>query len=74
MAQVPAPLNVVEALSYSPEEKGMNKLIEGARQALKAAKCDHDLIPQPRPNTGLRQDLFKFYCPKCQCFLYMTEE
>lgn len=41
-----------------------NKIIEGAKQALEVAKCDHTLIPQP-PLT-INSKLDRFYCPKCR--------
>lgn len=46
----------------------MNKILEGAKEAVKVAKCDHNLIVQPRlsPNTVLE----RFFCTKCKATIY----
>lgn len=46
----------------------MNKIIEGAREAVKVAQCDHDLIPQPA--LVAKPVLDRFYCTKCGATIY----
>ncbi len=46
----------------------MNKILEGAKQAIEVAQCDHEMIPQPRLNRSTTLD--RFYCPKCQATFY----
>ena len=42
----------------------MNKIIEGMKQAVEVAKCDHDLIVQPR--LSAEATLERYYCTKCK--------
>lgn len=46
----------------------MNKILEGAKEAVKVAKCEHDLIVQPR--LQIRPTLERFVCTKCQATFY----
>lgn len=46
----------------------MNKIIEGLKEAVEVAKCDHELIPQP--SLVSKSVLDKFYCPKCGATIY----
>lgn len=47
----------------------MNKIIEGAKEAIEVAKCGHqEKILQP-PLT-VKSNLDRFYCPKCGATLY----
>jgi hypothetical protein len=46
----------------------MNKIIEGAKDAVKVAKCDHNLIVQPR--LEINPMLERFYCTKCNATIY----
>jgi RNase P subunit RPR2 len=48
----------------------MNKILEGAKEAIKVAKCDHDLIVQPRPVSKSPPTLKRFYCTKCHATFY----
>lgn len=47
----------------------MNKILEGAKEAVKVAKCDHELIPQPQ--TVRKPVLDRFYCPKCGATIHI---
>ncbi|WP_164718650.1 hypothetical protein [Bradyrhizobium sp. LVM 105] len=46
----------------------MNKILEGAKEAVKVAECDHDLVVQPR--TTANPVLERFYCTKCKATFY----
>lgn len=46
----------------------VNKIIEGAKQALEVARCDHEMIPQPPLKADSKLD--RFYCPKCKGTFY----
>jgi hypothetical protein len=46
----------------------MNKIIEGAKEAVRVAKCDHDLIVQPRLTAN--PVLERFFCTKCKATFY----
>jgi RNase P subunit RPR2 len=47
----------------------MSKIVEGAKEALEAAQCDHaEMIPQPPLTLNSKMD--RFYCPKCKAHLY----
>lgn len=46
----------------------MNKILEGLKEAVAVAKCDHDLIVQPRPMG--KPVLERFYCTKCKATFY----
>lgn len=46
----------------------MNKIIDGLKEVLEVAKCDHDLVVQPRLTT--KPVLERFYCPKCKATIY----
>lgn len=46
----------------------MNKIIEGAKQAVEIAQCNHELIPQPPLVPNSKMD--RFFCPKCKATLY----
>lgn len=46
----------------------MNKILEGAKEALKVAKCDHDLIQQPE----MTEKLVCYYCTKCQAKFWIN--
>jgi hypothetical protein len=46
----------------------MNKIVEGAKEALKAAQCDHDLIVQPRLTANPKFE--RFACTKCFATLW----
>jgi hypothetical protein len=46
----------------------MNKILEGAKEAVKVAQCDHDLVVQPR--TTANPVLERFYCTKCKATIY----
>lgn len=50
----------------------MNKIIEAAKEAVKIAKCDHEMIPQPRRTRNSKLD--RFYCPKCGGTFYQPNE
>lgn len=50
------------------QELSMNKIVEGLKEAVKVAKCDHELIPQPM--IGHKPVLDKFYCTKCGATIY----
>lgn len=46
-----------------------DKIIEGAKEAVKVAQCDHDgMIEQPRLTPNSKMD--RFYCPKCGATMY----
>lgn len=46
----------------------MNKILEGAKEAVKVAGCDHDLIVQPRLTADTT--LERFHCTKCKATFY----
>lgn len=46
----------------------MNKILEGAKEAVKVAKCDHDLTVQPRLTAN--PTLERFVCTKCYATFY----
>jgi hypothetical protein len=50
------------------QESSMNKILEGAKDAVRVAKCDHDLVVQPRLTAN--PALERFYCTKCQATIY----
>ncbi len=46
----------------------MSKLIEAAKEAVKVAECDHDLVRQP--DLTRKSTLARFYCRKCNATIY----
>lgn len=50
----------------------MNKILEGAKEAVKVAKCDHDLELLPRDSVSSAGALFDRYrCSKCMCVMWV---
>lgn len=47
----------------------MNKIIEGAKQALKFAKCDHHLVPV-NPDVKDPSKFQRWYCDRCHAIIY----
>jgi len=42
----------------------MNKIIEGAKEALKVAKCEHALVMTPKQPSDRRY--VRQFCPRCE--------
>lgn len=49
----------------------MNKIIEGAKEALKVAKCDHELVLLKRPGTAILPEFDRYSCNKCLAVLWV---
>lgn len=50
----------------------MSKILEGAKEAVKVAQCDHDLQYLSRDSTSSAGALFDRYrCDKCQCVMWV---
>lgn len=49
----------------------MNKILEGAKQALQAAQCDHELTLLRRPGTTTLPQFDRYSCSKCLAVLYV---
>jgi uncharacterized protein with PIN domain len=49
----------------------MNKILEGAKEAVKVAKCDHDLVLLPKSDTTVPDRFDKFYCEKCRATMWV---
>jgi hypothetical protein len=45
----------------------MNKILEGAKEAVRVAKCDHDLM---RVGFSAKPTLERFICTKCHATFY----
>jgi hypothetical protein len=52
----------------------MNKIIEGAKQALQSAQCDHELTLLRRPVTTAPPRFDRFSCSKCLAVLWVPIE
>ena len=51
--------------------KAGRKIIEGAKQAVLATQCNHDLILLPRPVTTAAPRFDRCSCSKCLTVLYV---
>lgn len=49
----------------------MNKILEGAKQALEVAKCDHELVLLKRPVTTVAPTFDRYSCNKCLAILWV---
>jgi len=49
----------------------MNKILEGAREAVKVASCNHDLVVLPRQQTTAPPRFDRFECNKCNAVFWV---
>lgn len=51
-----------------------NKIIEGLKEAVEVAKCEHSLVIQPRLQTTAPPKLDRYFCTKCHATVWTPIE
>jgi hypothetical protein len=51
----------------------MHKILKGAKEAVIAAKCDHNLTALPPTETIAKSMFDSFYCNKCKITLHIPK-